>query len=234
MRQWFGRQGIDANATLIAGVSGSLDSMVWPKPSAAWASIFTSHTNHLRGEASDADQALVEEWCAAHWRPLSCAQRPSGSNRARRASGSPKIRYAHFERLRADPATARAARPTSSRPTTTTMRQKPCCSTSCVLRCSPSPPCSVDAERGLLRPFLALTRAELAEASSDWNVAYREDASNAKPDYLRNRIRHEVLPLFDSLRPARRPTWPIGRTGFNRCSPSSRQNAMLPPHAAGK
>ncbi|MGB2189831.1 MAG: ATP-binding protein, partial [Flavobacteriales bacterium] len=60
---------------------------------------------------------------------------------------------------------------------------------------------AVDAERGLLRPFLALTRAELVEACSDWNVAYREDASNAKPDYLRNRIRHEVLPLFDSLRP---------------------------------
>jgi len=33
-----------------------------------------------------------------------------------------------------------------------------------------------------------------------WNVSFRHDSSNDKPDYLRNRLRAEVLPLLEDLR----------------------------------
>ncbi len=51
----------------------------------------------------------------------------------------------------------------------------------------------------LLRPFLQLRREQLLAASSEVGVEFREDPSNISPDYTRNRIRHEVLPLFNDV-----------------------------------
>lgn len=51
-----------------------------------------------------------------------------------------------------------------------------------------------DPERRLLRPFLAVRRAELEAWAKQKRLAHREDASNACLDILRNRIRHVVLP----------------------------------------
>jgi tRNA(Ile)-lysidine synthase TilS/MesJ len=114
-----------------------------------------------------------------------------------------KIRYAYFERLRAE-ASDHQGRPTyivtahhGDDQAETVLLHLMRSADPLALAAMPA----VDAERGLLRPFLTFTRAELAKTCSAWNVAYREDASNAKPDYLRNRIRHEALPLLDSLRP---------------------------------
>ena len=203
MRQWLGRQGIDANATLIAGVSGGLDSMVLAETLTAWAST-SRRTRELppARRSSDADQALVEEWCAAR-ASLSRAQRPSEirpSTACKRKPGNPLCPLRTVARRsqrppgppglhRHGPPRRRPSRNRAAPPHAVCRSARPRRHARC------------GCERGLLRPFLTLTRAELAEACSAWNVAYREDASNAKPDYLRNRIRHEVLPLFDSLRP---------------------------------
>lgn len=51
----------------------------------------------------------------------------------------------------------------------------------------------------LIRPFLQLRREQLLAASSEVGVEFREDPSNSSPDFTRNRIRHEVLPLFDDV-----------------------------------
>ena len=58
-------------------------------------------------------------------------------------------------------------------------------------------------ERGFVvgRPFLGLSRTSLAAALHQAGVLWREDPSNADPRHLRNRIRHELLPLLDSIRP---------------------------------
>jgi len=48
----------------------------------------------------------------------------------------------------------------------------------------------------LIRPFLDLRRAELAAWAATEGVAYREDASNRDPRFLRNQVRHELLPLL--------------------------------------
>ena len=114
-----------------------------------------------------------------------------------------KIRYTHFEQLRAE-ASDRQGRPAyivtahhGDDQAETVLLHLMRSADPLALAAMPA----VDEERRLLRPFLTLTRADLAEVCSAWSVAYREDASNAKPDYLRNRIRNEVLPLLDSLRP---------------------------------
>jgi len=51
------------------------------------------------------------------------------------------------------------------------------------------------------RPFLSLERASLLEAMNSAGRLWREDPTNASPDFMRNRIRHELIPLLDSIRP---------------------------------
>lgn len=49
----------------------------------------------------------------------------------------------------------------------------------------------------IIRPFLALARQEVLQYLQATGQAYREDASNLGDDYLRNRIRHKLLPLLE-------------------------------------
>lgn len=48
----------------------------------------------------------------------------------------------------------------------------------------------------LLRPFLSIPRHVIDAYVEKHEIAFREDASNAAPFALRNRIRHEVMPLL--------------------------------------
>ncbi len=51
----------------------------------------------------------------------------------------------------------------------------------------------------LLRPFLTLSKQEILQAAAQHRWSFREDASNAVPDVVRNRLRLEVLPLLDAI-----------------------------------
>lgn len=53
-----------------------------------------------------------------------------------------------------------------------------------------------DPDLSIARPFLGLTRNELAEFAYGSGVSYREDDSNCDLDILRNRLRHELIPLL--------------------------------------
>lgn len=46
----------------------------------------------------------------------------------------------------------------------------------------------------ILRPLLNFTKEEIYTFAKDNNIEYREDLSNQKNDYLRNKIRNEVVP----------------------------------------
>ena len=49
----------------------------------------------------------------------------------------------------------------------------------------------------LVRPLLAITRAEVLAFLATLPQPYREDSSNASPAFTRNRLRHELLPLLE-------------------------------------
>jgi tRNA(Ile)-lysidine synthase len=53
----------------------------------------------------------------------------------------------------------------------------------------------------LLRPLLAVRRAETRACCEALGVAWREDESNADQRLLRNAVRLRVLPLLEELRP---------------------------------
>jgi tRNA(Ile)-lysidine synthase len=54
----------------------------------------------------------------------------------------------------------------------------------------------------LIRPLLDLTREETGEHCRTRGLQWVEDASNASPEYARNRVRHELLPALQRLHPA--------------------------------
>lgn len=51
------------------------------------------------------------------------------------------------------------------------------------------------------RPFLDIDKSMLKAALEQAKTPWREDPTNAAPDFLRNRIRGELIPLLDSIRP---------------------------------
>ena len=53
-----------------------------------------------------------------------------------------------------------------------------------------------------IRPLLAITRAEIEHHLTARNLPWREDASNRDTTFLRNRIRHELLPLLEQYNSA--------------------------------
>ena len=51
-------------------------------------------------------------------------------------------------------------------------------------------------EVSLIRPLLSLWRSEVIEYLKQRRIAYREDESNRDKRFVRNRIRHELIPLL--------------------------------------
>lgn len=204
LRGWFDLHVIGSNQTVHLAVSGGLDSMALLHAAhAVHPHLHVLHVDHGLRPESDADRAFVEEVARTLSVPVtahrvdglreSAAQRGQGLEAAARAArydwmcqqvGAEGIlltgHHANDQRetrllhwLRGSKMEAWAGMPTSN------------------------------TERGIVlgRPFLALTKAELTQWMEGQGWAWREDRSNADPVHLRNRVRHELLPLLDDLRP---------------------------------
>ena len=53
-----------------------------------------------------------------------------------------------------------------------------------------------DGNYRIIRPLLCVTKNELYDYAKEHNLEYFEDSSNHEDDFLRNRIRHHVVPLL--------------------------------------
>jgi len=60
--------------------------------------------------------------------------------------------------------------------------------------------------RNYVRPLLEISRSEIEAYLSERQLNWREDASNRDTSFLRNRIRHELLPRLEQYNPAVRQT----------------------------
>jgi tRNA(Ile)-lysidine synthase len=61
---------------------------------------------------------------------------------------------------------------------------------------------SIPTQNGnIVRPLLPFTQSELTSYATENNLQWREDSSNASTKYLRNKIRHEIVPLLKELHP---------------------------------
>lgn len=57
----------------------------------------------------------------------------------------------------------------------------------------------------IIRPMLFAPRSMIASYSEENAISYREDSSNASDKYIRNKIRHKILPSFEEINPSFRP-----------------------------
>jgi tRNA(Ile)-lysidine synthase len=53
----------------------------------------------------------------------------------------------------------------------------------------------------IIRPLLLFTRQEIEEYATRNKLSWREDSSNASDKYLRNKIRHHLIPVLKELNP---------------------------------
>lgn len=51
----------------------------------------------------------------------------------------------------------------------------------------------------IIRPLLLFSRFEIADYAAETQLKWREDSSNASNKYLRNKVRHDVVPLLKEL-----------------------------------
>lgn len=51
------------------------------------------------------------------------------------------------------------------------------------------------------RPLLEISREALAQYAEENEIEWREDSTNASEDYLRNQLRHRVIPILHELKP---------------------------------
>ncbi|MFW6222153.1 MAG: tRNA lysidine(34) synthetase TilS [Bacteroidota bacterium] len=61
-------------------------------------------------------------------------------------------------------------------------------------------------ERHIIRPVLFASREQVLNHCQQNNIQYREDSSNSSVQYVRNKIRHQIIPLFEELNPGFKST----------------------------
>lgn len=184
----------------VLAVSGGLDSMLLlslhllhPGP------VYVLHVNYgRRGDASDADEALVADFCRINGLPFFCffyddEATGAGTNFQQQAR---RFRYTRLGKLRkavgADIIlTAHHADDQRESLLFQTLRSGAIGDISGV----------ADRKDRLVRPFLNYSKSQLRQLAEEIGLPWREDASNAASDYTRNSLRNKVIPLLDAHLP---------------------------------
>ncbi len=188
---------------ILLAVSGGMDSMTLAHLFLhAGLKFAVAHCNFgLRGAASDGDEQLVHDWCAANNVRLHNIRFETKKRAAELKTGTQEtarvLRYEWFYSLMKEHGYARTATAHHANDNAETLLLNLFRGTGIRGLHGILP------DNGkLIRPLLFATRAEIAAFTIEAGVAYREDASNASDDYTRNAIRHHVIPAAEKLFPA--------------------------------
>lgn len=181
----------------IVGVSGGADSLclldVLFLLSQKYAfTVHIAHVNyHLRGPASDLDEALVRQAAETYRIPCSVlSYRHTLKNTSEEKLRD--IRYVFFERLRQQTGSQHIAVAHNQNDQAETLLLR-------LLRgAGLSGLSAMRAKNGaLIRPLIETNRVDILSYLDARGIVYREDASNTDPSFLRNRIRHTLIPLLE-------------------------------------
>ncbi|MBO5892313.1 MAG: tRNA lysidine(34) synthetase TilS, partial [Oscillospiraceae bacterium] len=151
-----------------------------------------AHFNHnLRGEESDADEAFVREFCDRFEIPLTVGRGSVTPGKKGLEAAARDARYAFFATLSGKLATAHTADDNAE-----TMLMHLIRGTGLKGLGGIAP-----INGKIIRPMLHITRQQVLAFLEDYHIPYREDSSNRTDDFLRNRLRHHVMPLLRAENP---------------------------------
>ena len=178
--------------TVIAAVSGGADSIALLFAlfllREEWGIILeAAHFNHcLRGEESNRDARFVADFCAHYGIPLHmCSGNVVPGEKGLEAAA----RDARYRFLRSLPGKVATAHTADDNAETVLMR---------LLRGTGLKGLGAIApvSGNVIRPMLSVTRREVEAFLEEYALAHIEDSSNGEDTFLRNRIRHRIMPLL--------------------------------------
>lgn len=181
----------------ICAVSGGADSMALlyamyllaPK---LQIQLQAAHFNHqLRGSESDGDEAFVRSFCQSWQIPLTVGTEAvvAGEKGLEAAARDARYRF-----LRSLPGKILTAHTADDNAETVLMHMLRGTGLKGLGGITP-------VSGNVLRPMLRITRKEVLAFLQEYNIPYVEDSSNAANAFLRNRLRHSVMPLLAAENP---------------------------------
>jgi tRNA(Ile)-lysidine synthase len=165
------------------------------------------HVNHaLRGADAEADEAFVRSLAETRGLPFRVARadprplRAGGASRTRPTlqEAARRLRYEALAKLAAEAGAERVATAHTADDQAETVLLR-------LLRGTGPDGLGGIPELGrdgrIVRPLLRVPRAEVLAFARRRGLAWREDASNARPDYARNRVRQRLRELAEEFNP---------------------------------
>lgn len=202
--------------TALLAVSGGIDSICLASlflNSSSGRRFAVAHCNfHLRGEDSDSDEALVAAWCGRngvryHKADFDTEQYASSHNVSIEMAAR-ELRYDWFASLCRDNGYYGVAVAHNANDNAETLILNLLRGTGLRgitgMQTESVVPVTRDELSGvrLLRPMLSFSRKQIEEYVAANSLEYHDDRTNAETVYKRNRIRHLVFPVFESLNPS--------------------------------
>lgn len=183
--------------TVTCAVSGGADSMalLWGMyllKEKFEITVQAAHFNHhLRGAESDRDEAFVRDFCAFHDIPFFCGGGEITAGEKGLEAAAREARYAFFDTIPGKIATAHTADDNAETVIMHLVRGTGMRGLG-----------GISPVRGrIIRPMLNITREEVLSFLAEHYISHIEDSSNAADAFLRNRIRHSVMPLLKAENP---------------------------------
>ena len=189
---------VQAGDTVICAVSGGADSMalLWAMHSLKdklEISVEAAHFNHrLRGEESDRDEAFVKDFCARHGIPCHVG---GGSVKAGEKGLEAAARTARYDFLQSLSGKIATAHTADDNAETLLMHLIRGTGLKGLGGIAPK-------RENLIRPMLTVTRQDVLAFLKAENIPHVTDSSNETDAFLRNRIRHHVMPLLKLENPS--------------------------------
>lgn len=202
--------------TALLAVSGGIDSICLASlflNSSSGLRFAVAHCNfHLRGEDSDSDEALVAAWCGRngvryHKADFDTEQYASAHSVSIEMAAR-ELRYDWFASLCRDNGYYGVAVAHNANDNAETLILNLLRGTGLRgitgMQVETVAPVTRDELSGvrLLRPMLSFSRKQIEEYVAAKSLEYHDDRTNAETVYKRNRIRHLVFPVFESLNPS--------------------------------
>ena len=151
-----------------------------------------AHFNHhLRGEESDRDAEFVQEFCRGYGIPLVLGNAQVRPGKKGLEAAAREARYAFLRSLPGKVATAHTADDNAETVLMHLIRGTGLKGLGGIAPVNGS----------VIRPMLSITRQEVEAFLQEYHLPHREDSSNASDDFLRNRLRHHVMPLLQMENP---------------------------------